>query len=556
MEYLLTTQWSVSELMEDFFQGRIAIPEIQRDLVWSSDQVKDLVDSIYHNYPCGSLILWQPRIRDSKLMREIVRPERLDYYDGQLPKYFLIDGQQRITALASVILEPGFLKKIEPEIENDLASLYVNLKRFPKEVQAASDGEPYKFPWVPMNDVFNGRFKEVADANKLSAEQKRPIERDVQRIRDYKFPVQIIEERNYATVGKIFTLVNSQGTQLTGAEIHVASIIPYWRGISAEFRKYRRDLRKEGYDLDLTFLMRSITVLACDVPQIKKLADKVSRGDLKDGQLNRLWSESKRAMDLVIRTLRDGLYLDKTKLFASKNALVPLVYYAAKVRGKRIDRKAIMKYFLVSQLGGHYSGAGETVLRRDLRYLSEPDTRPTDGLRELLRVATGEAKQEYRGLKISHKQVNGVPSKNVILLLMYIIMRKKGAIDFGLSEKLALDLIPSDRLQFHHIFPFDFMMKDVKAQQYLEKRGLSAWEFRDEVNDVANITFLSQKKNVDIGNVSPWQYLNNETNKEMRKAHFIPEDKELWKPENFDKFLDRRRRMLAKAMNSLLKSLN
>src|SRR3989442_1524395 len=119
---------------------------------------------------------------------------------------------------------------------------------------------------------------------------------------------------------------------------------------------------------------------------------------------------------------------------------------------------------------------------------------------------------------------------------MYIIMRRKGAIDFGLVEKLPLDQIPSDRLQFHHIFPFDFMMKDVKAQQYQEKRGLSAWEFRDEVNDIANITFLSQKKNVDIGNVSPWQYLNNETNKEMRKAHFIPEDKELWKPENFDKF--------------------
>jgi len=95
-----------------------------------------------------------------------------------------------------------------------------------------------------------------------------------------RFPVQIIQERNYATVGKIFTLVNSQGTQLTGAEIYVASIIPFWRGISAEFRRYRRDLRSEGYDLDLTFLMRSITVITCDVPQIQETADRVARRDL------------------------------------------------------------------------------------------------------------------------------------------------------------------------------------------------------------------------------------------------------------------------------------
>jgi hypothetical protein len=81
-------------------------------------------------------------------------------------------------------------------------------------------------------------------------------------------------------------------------------------------------------------------------------------------------------------------------------------------------------------------------------------------------------------------------------------------------------------------------------------------EYRDEVNDVANITFLSQEKNIQIKNVSPWQYLANETTPSLRKAHFIPEDRELWKPENFDKFLDRRRRMVAEAINSLMRKLN
>lgn len=45
MENLLSTVKSISELIDDFERGLIAIPEIQRDVVWKSNQVKELVDS-------------------------------------------------------------------------------------------------------------------------------------------------------------------------------------------------------------------------------------------------------------------------------------------------------------------------------------------------------------------------------------------------------------------------------------------------------------------------------------------------------------------------------
>ena len=135
-------------------------------------------------------------------------------------------------------------------------------------------------------------------------------------------------------------------------------------------------------------------------------------------------------------------------------------------------------------------------------------------------------------------------------------MRKRGATDFGVPEGVTLDQISTKDLQLHHIFPYDFMMRDAKAQDYQERMQLTPWEYREEVNDIANITFISQTKNVQIGNISPWQYLENETTKQMRKAHFIPENRDLWKPETFDKFLDRRRRLMAKAINSLIRGLN
>jgi hypothetical protein len=138
---------------------------------------------------------------------------------------------------------------------------------------------------------------------------------------------------------------------------------------------------------------------------------------------------------------------------------------------------------------------------------------------------------------------------------MYIIMRKKGATDFG-SDAIALDQISPDETQLHHIFPFDFMMKDDKAKEYQEQNGLTLSRFREQVNDIANLTFISGTKNGSIGNAAPWEYLANETTREIRKSHFIPERRDLWKTENFGTFLDERRRIMAGAFNSLIKSLH
>jgi hypothetical protein len=76
-----------------------------------------------------------------------------------------------------------------------------------------------------LNSVFDGSVKESSDLKeKLSPQQKAEIDRNIQRFRDYQFPVQIIQEADYPTVGRIFSLVNSMGTQLTGAEIHMARL--------------------------------------------------------------------------------------------------------------------------------------------------------------------------------------------------------------------------------------------------------------------------------------------------------------------------------------------
>jgi hypothetical protein len=555
MENLLPTVKSISDLIDDFESGTIAIPEIQRDVVWKAEQVKDLIDSISESYPCGSLILWEPREKDHSLVRSMIRPERLEQNPSQLPRYFLLDGQQRLTALASVFLAREKLKNLLIELEEEMPFIYVNLKKFPRDIEATTDIGGYKFPWVPFHRLFDGTLPlRDTDYAALPSDVQSRVQKYAQTFRDYKFPVQIIRDRTYEAVAEIFTRVNSQGTQLTGAEIHLARIVPHWRGITKEFREYRRELRQKSYDLDLTFLIRAITVVECKTSRIKRLAEKVSKERPSRKHLNKSWQRAKGATNKLIRTLQTELLLDKSKFFTSKNALVPLIYYLAEDRGKKPPQKEIQRFFLLSQVSEHYGSGAESALSRDFRTLADPEMSPRQGLSSLVKNVDREARQYYRGLNVRAEQVEGLPSKNVLLLLMYIIMRKLGATEWGTGNTRGLDEIDPTDMHLHHIYPFNFMVenKDGLARFIDDQR--SPAEYRREINDIANLTFLGKEINSTIGDEPPWVYLPQYTTKAVRKDHFIPEDPTLWKAENFPEFLIARRRLLAKAITRLMKS--
>lgn len=134
-------------------------------------------------------------------------------------------------------------------------------------------------------------------------------------------------------------------------------------------------------------------------------------------------------------------------------------------------------------------------------------------------------------------------------------MKKNKATDWGSVPREFLEDIKPEYTQLHHIFPFNLMVKDKNAFKKYEKEGYTVAEFREDVNSMANLTFLSQAKNSSISDVPPSQYLLNETTREIRKAHFIPEDPELWKTENFMDFLAERSKLISEAITRFVRNL-
>ena len=52
----------IASLLTDVDKGNIKIPVFQREYVWKDEQIISLLDSIYHGYPVGSLLLWSTKV--------------------------------------------------------------------------------------------------------------------------------------------------------------------------------------------------------------------------------------------------------------------------------------------------------------------------------------------------------------------------------------------------------------------------------------------------------------------------------------------------------------
>jgi hypothetical protein len=88
------------DLLKWVRQGRIRVPTFQRDFTWDRGRMLALFDSIRKQYPIGTLLFWESAKQRPMLPK--LGPLELPAYEGG--KLLLLDGQQRLTTLAGVLL--------------------------------------------------------------------------------------------------------------------------------------------------------------------------------------------------------------------------------------------------------------------------------------------------------------------------------------------------------------------------------------------------------------------------------------------------------------------
>lgn len=95
---MLKLDISVQKLVDMIERGESRLPEMQRQFVWKATRVRDLLDSLYRGSPSGSILVWEANAKMP--VRDLTVEQKQRPLSGHR---LLLDGQQRLTSLSSVI---------------------------------------------------------------------------------------------------------------------------------------------------------------------------------------------------------------------------------------------------------------------------------------------------------------------------------------------------------------------------------------------------------------------------------------------------------------------
>jgi hypothetical protein len=201
------TTLDVEQLTKWAWEGRIRIPHFQRPLRWQRDDVIKLFDSIVRGYPVGSLLLWRRPASEETLQLGALRIHAPQLVDA----LWVVDGQQRITALANA-LHPHGQSDERFRISYDL--------RKEKFVPTPRDADSTV---IPLPVIFDLRevLRWFAD-NPEASDYVDDANEITQTIRQFKVPGYEVSQENPEVLEDIFDRMNNYGKRLTRAEIFSA----------------------------------------------------------------------------------------------------------------------------------------------------------------------------------------------------------------------------------------------------------------------------------------------------------------------------------------------
>ena len=204
----------IDRLISRIREGDIKIPAFQRGFVWNQEQVIDLLDSVYHSYPIGSILFWSSneRLRSSRNIGGLRLPEREPDY----PVSYVLDGQQRLSSIYAAFSP-------ERQYEETEGSYAVNPEVF--EITFHFENKSF-LPTGQVGETEGMQLKHLFDTERffaalepLCVENQRAARDLFSRMNNYEIPTITISRRSKDEVGVIFERVNSTGTTLSTLDL-------------------------------------------------------------------------------------------------------------------------------------------------------------------------------------------------------------------------------------------------------------------------------------------------------------------------------------------------
>ncbi|NBB31123.1 DUF262 domain-containing protein [Cellulophaga sp. BC115SP] len=472
---------TIRRVIDRVISGEIRIPAFQRDWVWTPQQVSFLLDSIYKNFPIGTVFLWKTstRLESEKELGNFTIPDPRKEH----PVYYVLDGQQRLTSLFSV-----FQTELLPSNNYEWLDIYFDFDAS-DDIQeskfvALSNFEVVENQHFPMSVIFDaGKF--YGEVSKLDQARRDIILRVQQRFQEYSLPAQEFETDSKESIAIVFERINRAGTPLNTYQLLTAWSWSANFDLQEEFSELAEELKPYGFGN-----------LAQDKDLQLKCCSGIIRGETSPAVIMSLTGEEVRANFERIRSgikgaiefLKDQLKVESLDWLPYPSMIVSLSTFFAtdRVSGKAyndIQRKQLIKWFWKSNFARRYNSAIQDRHKTDISLMKALAGDENTLIAEFSCIID----RQYFSESIFN--VGTVNTKTFVLMLAN--SNPKSFIS-GANVRLGDVLKTVNRNEFHHIFP----------KKYLERLGVD----RKKINCLANFCFLNNADNQRIKDKAPNLY--------------------------------------------------
>ncbi len=515
----------IKKLIERISSGDIRIPAFQRDYVWEPDQVSFLLDSIYKEFPIGTVILWKTdnRLNSEKKLGFFELPDPQKDY----PVNYVLDGQQRLTCLFSV-----FQTELKPT-SNEWVDIYFDLAA-EENVQeslflALDESEVDATRHFPVNTLFDTVAYRKATAG-LSDELIVKVDQLQDKFKSYLVPNITFETDDRNKVAIVFERINRAGTELNIFELLAAWSWSDQFDLVDKFDTLQENIIDHGFedlcnDRDLQLKICAGVITGKTTPK--------SILDLQGDEIRTRFDEIEKGILGALDFLKREVNIRHYKMIPFPGLLVPLSAYFSTSKAEGVSysskqKSVILKWFWRSLFNRRYSSdVNERQANDIINLVGLKDDENYD-----FKFPRDEIRFDFAKSNFSSANAN---SKILILLL-----NSEAPNSLLSGAKIDLDKVlkKDSKHEYHHIFP----------KHHLEQKGKS----RSEINTLSNICFLTRADNNSIKDKAPSIYgaqIDSDRKERYLASAIIPQDFEKLE---YEQFIEKRTAMLEDKARELM----
>lgn len=415
------TPMTIYDLIQKIDKGRVILPAMQRNFVWSENKICSLFESIMKDYPIGTFLFW---MIDQNIFNKYVFNEFIRDYDEKLGDMqrgkratasfsdytAVLDGQQRITSLYM-----GVKGKYRTHLKGkpwDKPESYVDRYLCIDVLFVPKDDEEYKFSFLPEEKInhfeknVNGNteywikistvFEEDNVANMADISDEIPENNDIiphslrkearKTLSTLYKGLRLIQNINFYSANNkslqdvvdIFVRVNSGGQKLDSSDL-MLSVATGEQGnidIHVRIQEAVEEINNVPLNIDEGFKVDKELLLTAGL--LFTGAESLSLKNNQNYSSSRMNEIFKDHWDSITDALKAAVdyieYLGFIGKKLSRNSILPIAYYFYKNQissshknssSKRAscDRVFIRQWLLRSMINGVFSdGTGNTLL--------------------------------------------------------------------------------------------------------------------------------------------------------------------------------------------------